>query len=89
MGSKGHSYFLSHSQSGVTLVSESRGHQYKMTILGDTVIARSDFRNDNHFLDLAMIEEIGNGKLESKFLIDLAMIEEIVTDLGAVATVQS
>ncbi|CAG7897399.1 unnamed protein product [Brassica rapa] len=60
--------------------------QYKMTILGDTSITPSDYRNDNQFLDLANYEEIVNGKLKPNFLID---IMGQVTDLGAVATVQA
>ncbi|KAF3505754.1 hypothetical protein F2Q69_00009867 [Brassica cretica] len=43
--------------------------QYKMTIIGDTAITPSDYRNDNHFLNLANYEEIGNGKLKPHFLI--------------------
>ncbi|KAH0926517.1 hypothetical protein HID58_018773, partial [Brassica napus] len=60
--------------------------QYKMTILGDTSITPSDYRNDNQFLDLANYQEIVNGKLKPNFLID---IMGQVTDLGAVATVQA
>ncbi|KAF2531286.1 hypothetical protein F2Q70_00029973 [Brassica cretica] len=60
--------------------------QYKMTIIGDTSITPSDYRNDNYFLNLANYEEIGNGKLKPNFLID---IMRQVTDLGAVATVQA
>ncbi|KAF3607525.1 hypothetical protein DY000_02049646 [Brassica cretica] len=60
--------------------------QYKMTILGDTSITPSDYRNDNQFLELANYEEIVNGKLKPNFLID---IMGQVTDLGAVATVQA
>ncbi|KAG2280304.1 hypothetical protein Bca52824_051524 [Brassica carinata] len=60
--------------------------QYKMTIIGDTSITPSDYRNDNHFLNLANYEEIGNGKLKPHFLID---IMGQVTDLGPVAMVQA
>ncbi|KAL0864066.1 hypothetical protein Bca101_043184 [Brassica carinata] len=59
--------------------------QYKMTILTDTMISRSDYHNDSEFLDLASYEEIGNGTCKPNFLID-AMGQ--VTDLAAVATVQ-
>lgn len=45
--------------------------QYKMTILGDTVITPSEFQNDSHFLDLASYEEIGNGKCKPNFLIGM------------------
>lgn len=45
--------------------------QYKMTIIGDTTITPSDYRNDNHFLDLANYEEISNGKLKPHFLIGM------------------
>lgn len=45
--------------------------QYKMTILGDTSITPSDYRNDNQFLDLANYEDIVNGKLKPNFLIGM------------------
>ncbi|KAH0917107.1 hypothetical protein HID58_024767 [Brassica napus] len=60
--------------------------QYKMIIIGDTSITPSDYRNDNHFLNLANYEEIGNEKLKPHFLID---IMGHVTDLGPVAMVQT
>ncbi|KAF2582386.1 hypothetical protein F2Q68_00006681 [Brassica cretica] len=60
--------------------------QYKMTIIGDTSITPSDYRNDNHFLNLANYEEIANGKLKPHFLID---IMGQVTKHGAVAMVQA
>ncbi|KAH0921647.1 hypothetical protein HID58_021665, partial [Brassica napus] len=70
--------------------------QYKMTIIGDTSITPSDYRNDNHFLNLANYEEIGNGKLKPHFLIGIKSLFVIktnimghVTDLGPVAMVQA
>ncbi|KAL0802546.1 hypothetical protein Bca101_057722 [Brassica carinata] len=45
-------------------ISSARGQyrpskfQYKITIIGDTVIRPTDYRNDNHFLSLASYEEI-------------------------------
>lgn len=45
--------------------------QYKMTILGDTTIIRTDYRNDNHFLSLARYEEIGTENLKTYFLIGM------------------
>ncbi|KAL0853418.1 hypothetical protein Bca101_058570 [Brassica carinata] len=59
--------------------------QYKMTILTNTMISRSDYLNDSEFLDLASYEEIGNGTCKPNFLID---VMGQVTDLAAVATVQ-
>ncbi|KAG5378035.1 hypothetical protein IGI04_025877 [Brassica rapa subsp. trilocularis] len=60
--------------------------QYKMIIIGDTSITPSNYRNDNHFLNLANYEEIGNGKLKPHFLIDII---GQVTDLGPVGMVQA
>ncbi|KAG5382148.1 hypothetical protein IGI04_033618 [Brassica rapa subsp. trilocularis] len=48
--------------------------QYKMTIIGDTSITPFDYRNDNHFHNLANYEKIGNGKLKPDFLI-VAMVQ--------------
>ncbi|KAL0702752.1 hypothetical protein Bca4012_058874 [Brassica carinata] len=45
--------------------------QYKMTILTDTMISRSDYLNDSEFLDLASYEEIGNGTCKPNFLIGM------------------
>ncbi|KAG2312225.1 hypothetical protein Bca52824_023782 [Brassica carinata] len=59
--------------------------QYKMTILTDTMISRSDYLNDSEFLDLASYEEIVNGTCKPNFLID---VMGQVTVLAAVATVQ-
>ncbi|KAL0742253.1 hypothetical protein Bca4012_083766 [Brassica carinata] len=59
--------------------------QYKMTILTDTMISRSDYLNDSEFLDLAIYEKIFNGTCKPNFLID---VMGQVTDLAAVATVQ-
>ncbi|KAG2307508.1 hypothetical protein Bca52824_027256 [Brassica carinata] len=59
--------------------------QYKMTILTDTMISRSDYLNDSEFLDLASYEDIFNGTCKPNFLIDFM---GQVTDLAAVATVQ-
>ncbi|KAF8083730.1 hypothetical protein N665_0755s0012, partial [Sinapis alba] len=59
--------------------------QYKITIIGDTVYAKSDYHNDNHFLTLASYEDFGNGKLKTYFLIDI--IGEVF-ELGRVQTVQ-
>lgn len=41
--------------------------QYKMTIIGDTVIRPTDYRNDNHFLSLASYEDISNGECKPFF----------------------
>ncbi|KAF2594820.1 hypothetical protein F2Q70_00042553 [Brassica cretica] len=59
--------------------------QYKMTILGDTTISRTDYRNDNHFLSLARYEEIGTKNLKTYFLIDI--LGQVV-DLGRIMTVE-
>ncbi|KAL0843821.1 hypothetical protein Bca101_017067 [Brassica carinata] len=59
--------------------------QYKMTILTDTMISRSDYLNDSEFLDLASYEEIGNRTCKLNFLID---VMGQTTDLAAVAMVQ-
>ncbi|KAF8048012.1 hypothetical protein N665_2724s0002 [Sinapis alba] len=45
--------------------------QYKMTIIGDTVISKSDFQNNGAFLDLASYEDIIEGKLNPNFLIGI------------------
>ncbi|KAF8106780.1 hypothetical protein N665_0133s0018, partial [Sinapis alba] len=55
--------------------------QYKITIIGDTVYAKSDYYDDNHFLTLASYENFCNGKLKTYFL-------NIVFELGRVQTVQ-
>ncbi|CAN7014359.1 unnamed protein product [Brassica oleracea var. botrytis] len=59
--------------------------QYKMTILGDTTIIRTDYRNDNHFLSLARYEEIGTENLKTYFLIDI--LGQVV-ELGRIMTVE-
>ncbi|KAL0887476.1 hypothetical protein Bca101_011459 [Brassica carinata] len=59
--------------------------QYKITILTDTMISRSDYLNDSEFLDLACYEEIGNGTCKLNFLID---VMGQVTNLAALTTVQ-
>ncbi|KAF8094302.1 hypothetical protein N665_0366s0020 [Sinapis alba] len=59
--------------------------QYKMTIIGDTMITHTDYRNDNHILSLARYEEIGTEKLKTYFLIDI--LGQVV-DLGQVISVQ-
>lgn len=45
--------------------------QYKITIIRDTVIRRTDYRNENNFLSLSSYEDIGNGKCEAFFLIGM------------------
>ncbi|CAF1735230.1 unnamed protein product [Brassica napus] len=65
--------------------------QYKMTIIGDTSITPSDYRNDNHFLNRANYEEIANGKLKppfSNWYIETDIMGQ-VTKHGAVAMVQA
>ncbi|KAL0800975.1 hypothetical protein Bca101_056151 [Brassica carinata] len=57
--------------------------QYKMTILTDPMISRSDYLNDSEFVDLASYEDIGNGTCKPNFLID---VMGQVTDLAAVVT---
>ncbi|KAJ4872580.1 DUF223 domain-containing protein [Raphanus sativus] len=59
--------------------------QYKITIIGDTVIRRTDYRNENNFLSLSSYEDIGNGKCEAFFLIDV--MGQLV-DLGEVRMCQ-
>ncbi|CDY44526.1 BnaCnng11370D [Brassica napus] len=59
--------------------------QYKMTILGDTTIIRTDYRNDNHFLSPARYEEIGTENLKTYFLIDI--LGQVVK-LGRIMTVE-
>lgn len=45
--------------------------QYKMTIIGDTVIRPTDYRNGNHFLSLASYEDISKGECKPYFLIGM------------------
>ncbi|KAG2324717.1 hypothetical protein Bca52824_007445 [Brassica carinata] len=59
--------------------------QYKMTIIGDTVIRPTDYRNDNHFLSLASYKDISSGVCKPFFLID---VMGQVVDLGGVAVCQ-
>ncbi|XP_056844025.1 replication protein A 70 kDa DNA-binding subunit A-like [Raphanus sativus] len=59
--------------------------QYKMTIIGDTVIRPTNYRNDNHFLSLASYEDISKGECKPYFLID---VMGHIVDLGGVAVVQ-
>lgn len=42
-----------------------------MTIIGDTVISKSDFKENNSFLEPASFEDIANGKLNPYFLIGI------------------
>ncbi|CAH8390834.1 unnamed protein product, partial [Eruca vesicaria subsp. sativa] len=56
-----------------------------MTIIGDTTITHTDYRNDNHFLSLASYKEIGTEKLKTYFLIDI--LGQVV-DLGNIISVQ-
>ncbi|RIA04944.1 hypothetical protein BRARA_K00775 [Brassica rapa] len=43
--------------------------QYKLTVIGDTKIKPTDYRDENQFLSLASYEEIVTGKLKTFFLI--------------------
>ncbi|CAN7115480.1 unnamed protein product [Brassica rapa subsp. narinosa] len=59
--------------------------QYKLTVIGDTKIKPTDYRDENQFLSLASYEEIVTGKLKTFFLID---VMGQVVDLGEVAICQ-
>lgn len=45
--------------------------RYKMTIIGDTIYAKTDYHDDNPFLTLASYEDFGNGKLKMYLLIGM------------------
>lgn len=45
--------------------------QYKLTVIGDTKIKPTDYRDENQFLSLASYEEIVTGKLKTFFLIGM------------------
>ncbi|CAN6977603.1 unnamed protein product, partial [Brassica rapa subsp. trilocularis] len=45
---------------------------YNLEFTGETVFAKSDFQQDNHFLTLANYEYIVNGKLKTYLLIGLS-----------------
>ncbi|XP_048622957.1 uncharacterized protein LOC106384244 [Brassica napus] len=59
--------------------------QYKLTVIGDTKIKPTDYRDENQFLSLASYEEIVTGKLKTFFLID---VMGQVVDLGEVVICQ-
>ncbi|KAG2251620.1 hypothetical protein Bca52824_081756 [Brassica carinata] len=59
--------------------------QYKLTVIGDTKIKPTDYRDENQFLSLASYEEIVTGKLNTFFLID---VMGQVVDLGEVGICQ-
>ncbi|KAF8093646.1 hypothetical protein N665_0381s0006 [Sinapis alba] len=61
-------------------------HPYKMTISDESVVRGSDLTEHRIFLSLASYEEIGNGTLETHFLIDVI---GKVHDLGDVLTVKA
>lgn len=42
-----------------------------MTIIGDTIYAKTDYHDDNPFLTLASYEDFGNGKLKTYLLISM------------------
>ncbi|KAJ0266450.1 hypothetical protein HA466_0004580 [Hirschfeldia incana] len=64
-------------------VSEARGqyrptnHPYKMTIIEDTSIEQSTFECDDEFLNFPSFEEIGDGTLNTNFLIGVTALHVV------------